>query len=310
MNTWKIVSVATALLYGAVGCGGEDPISTVDAGPMLLDPMEAFDLDGNPVALDLSCQGTWTAPATDGAAANFIGETSDYQSGDLLPNVPFNFYPSNDVPAALTCAGDCVAATSDGASHVNLMGNTGAWFAYYFAGGTDCTSPETCPVVTAQYDVPVPADGATQKIRAVSLATLNLIPSVLGVTRQGGTGLIAGTFFDCNDHPIMNMQARAYRPDGTFIEAPVGAHTQPAYRYFNGEQQPDATAKFSQEDGLFGALNLPVPAGGEPIRIEGWGNVGGEMHMVSCEEIRIFADGVAIFNLRPDRADGPSNCSE
>ncbi len=160
MNIFRIASIGSALLaLTSVGCGGEDPVSDVDAGPMLLDPMAAYDLDGNPVAIDLSCQGTRTAPATDGPTSTFVGETSDYQSGDLLPNAQFSFYPSNEVPAALTCAGDCVSATSDGASHVSLMGHTGAWFAYYFAA-RDCTmTPATCPVETVQYDLPIPADG-------------------------------------------------------------------------------------------------------------------------------------------------------
>ncbi|MBK8169900.1 MAG: hypothetical protein IPK60_06110 [Sandaracinaceae bacterium] len=311
----SLTSLAVALLLAA--CGGEDPPgNTVDAGPEMLDPVAAYTREGVAATLDLSCQGVATAPPTDGAATSFTLLTKDYQTGDSLTNIGINFYPDNDVPADLSCAGSCVSGTSAANSQIPATGNLGAWFAYHAPGRdcdampTLCSNAATTPVTTVQYNIPVPAEAETHNANVVSLATLNLIPSVLGVSRQGGTGLIAGAFLDCQEHVLSNMQVRVYRPDGTFIVAPPAAHTSPAYRYFDGNNNPDATQKHTNEDGLFGALNMPVPTDGAEIRIEGWGNVDGELHMISCENARIFADGVTIMNVRPDRADGPSNCSE
>lgn len=311
------ISLATLVIIGltlCVGCGG-DPVASVDAGMEMLDPVAAFDEAGTPVDIDLSCVGVWTEPERDGATSNFTLWTGDFQTNEMIPNIPFQYYPDNVVPVDASCTGTCVTTASNADSHVSLQGTTGAWFSYVVPP-QDCSTPSSCgapstiPILTVQYNIPTPADGVLHPARAVTLATLNLIPAVLGVTRQSGTGIIAGTFYDCQDHRIANMQARAYRPDGTFIDSPVGSHTLPAYRYFNGEQQPDATQRWTKEDGLFGALNLPVPSDGEPIRIEGWGNVDGTWRMITCEKIRIFPDGVVAFNIRPDRADGPADCSE
>lgn len=303
-----------ALSFVNVGCGGTEE-AVADAGQEMLDPVAAYLLDGTPATLDLTCQSVSTRPPTTGADTTFTLTTADYQSGDLLTGIPVNFHPDNIVGADLACTGNCISGTSDGASHLSVHSPLGAWFAFHIPARdcsvpSNCMTPATTPITTVQYNVPTPAEGETLNAKTVSLATLNLIPSVLGVVRQGSTGLIAGTFRDCAGNYLQNLQARVYRPDGTLVVAPPNAHTSPAYRYFNGNQEPDATQTHSNKDGLFGALNMPVPADGAEVRVEGWGNVGGELHMISCENIRIFEDGVAILNVYPDRADGPSNCSE
>lgn len=204
-----LATVRLCLVMGLAACDGEAG-TPADAGMELLEPAAAFDDAKQPVGIDLSCLDAWTQPERNGAASHFTLWTGDFRTNEMIPNVPFQYYPDNAVPQDASCEGTCVTTMLGADSRLTLDGPTGAWFSYLVppqdcSTPTACGAPSTIPILTVQYNIPTPADGVLHPARAVTLATLNLIPAVLGVTRQSGTGIIAGTFYDCRDHRIANM---------------------------------------------------------------------------------------------------------
>lgn len=327
MTKSKILGT-TLLFVGAAlaGCGGTDAAtndagtsdgSVVDMGSELLPVPVAYEsVGGTPTAttLDFGCRGTSTRPVETGAATMFDIRAEDFQNHTPVPDVAINFYPDNLIPNDRSCTGTCLTSMTNSDGHVTVTDALDSWYAYYIAP-RDCTvsgacpTPAATPVPTVQYNEVTPAAGMTATGNSVSQATLGLIPTVLGLSRQNGTAIVAGALYDCADHVLQNLVIRMYNPDGTFIED-LGGRTQPAYKYFNGDSFPDGTQTHSNIDGLYAAANIAVPADGAPLRIEAWGTIDGASHMVGCEEARVFANGVTVINIRPKRSDGPTGCSE
>ncbi|MBK8172147.1 MAG: hypothetical protein IPK60_17630 [Sandaracinaceae bacterium] len=325
MHVSKILGIAVVLGgFALVGCGDDATNTPTDAGtgtdsavPLTLDPPVAWDRSGaTPVAatIDLACRGSNTRPVETGAATSFDLRAEDFQNHTPVPDVAINFYPDNLIPASRACTGTCFTAMTNSDGRVTVTDALGSWYAYYIAP-RDCSVSGACPtaaatpVPTVQYNEIVPAATSTAVGNSVSQATLGLIPTVLGLSRQNGTAIVAGALYDCNDLAVQNLVIRMFKADGTEI-IDTGGRTQPAFKYFNGDSFPDGTQTNSNTDGLYAAANIAVPADGTPLRMESWGMVDGEMHMIGCEEALVFADGVTVMNLRPFRSDGPSNCSE
>lgn len=312
----KLGSSVLGLVAVLAGCGGtDDPMMMVETLP---DPVawnydSAMDMRVE-VPINLTCRGSSMRPGETGAATAFELRAEDFQNHTPVPNVAINFYPDNIIPADRGCTGTCTTAMTDTDGRVSVTDALDSWYAYYIAP-RDCSVSGACPtaadtpVPTVQYNEVTPAAATTATGNSVSQATLGLIPTVLGLARQDGTAIVAGALYDCEDHEVQNLVIRMYTPDGDFIED-LGGRTQPAYKYFNGDSFPDGTQVHSNIDGLYAAANIAVPADGGALRIESWGMVDGAMHMIGCEEARVFANGVTVMNIRPHRADGPSNCSE
>lgn len=269
----------------------------------------AFDFEAGtrtPVELDLSCKGVRTAPDATGEATTFNLRMLDFQNSTPVEGLTVSVFPDNIVPSDFSCAGTCVEGTSNADGNLSVTDNLGSWYSYYVAPLAGEGASNTT-IASIEYNVTASGEGSTHGGVRVSEATISLIPLVLGLSRPEHSAVIAGAFYDCNGNGLQNVQVRVYAHDGTFI-ADAGTRTGPSYNYFNGSMFPSSTATASAIDGLFAAINLPVST--ETVRVESWGNVDGEMHMLGCEEGYILDNGITIMNLKPARADGPSGCSE
>jgi len=335
----KLMIVGT--LGGAllVGCGGDDDVVVPDGGTALVGVRESiFYIDEDTSARaelptpdingEVSMPGT--PPNGDGAdracalaATNIrpvettpdiavVMTVADFQTDAPVDNVRVQFYRDNLFPdpvgGTFLCEAGCQMGTSGPDGTVSpFMDSSDSWYAYFIKGRMGPTSATT-PVDTAQYNE---AAGAAVTGNSVSASTLAVIPTVLGLMRQSGTALVAGTFYDCNDRPVRGLVVRLFAEgadntvatDDTFI--PEGTRRdQPGYRYFNGSSFPSGGQPYTNIDGLFAAGNIPVAA---PIRIEAWYNAGTaaapDPQLWGCERIRVFPDGVTIVNVRPTRSD-------
>lgn len=279
-------------------------------------PLAYDDSSGDPVAttLALDCRGVGTRPSELGSPTTFLLAVRDFQNQTSVPSVPVQFYPDNNIPASLSCTGSCSESETDADGEVFVGDSNASWYAYY-VGQRDCAVAGACPtaaetpVPTLEFNVDTPGVESDATAVSVSQATLGLLPTVLGMARQSGTAIVAGTFRDCSGNELANLTVRMYLPDGTMIED-NDMRTTPGYFYFDGDGFPDGTQTHTNVDGLYIGVNIPVPAGGGALRVESWGFLDGEEHMVGCETARVVADGVTILNVRPDRSDGPENCSE
>ncbi len=343
MKTWMKLAIVGAL-GGAllVGCGDDDVTPSPDAGPSVtgvrdtifyLDPdtdartelptpdiMQAVGTTpGTGTAADRACTATSVRPSETGTDLGVVMTVKDFESKDPVDNVLVQFYRDNQLPVAVGGTFECPAATCQSATSGSdglvsaFMDTDASWYAYFIKGRTGPT-PASTPVDTAQYNE---VAEATVNGNSVAQSTLNIIPTVLGLTRQAGTAIVAGTLYDCADEPVRGLVVRMFQEDAdettatgdTFI-ADDGGRTRPGYRYFDGDSFPAGDQPYSNVDGLYAAANIPVDA---PIRVEAWYNAGTAAAPVptmwGCERIRVFPNGVTIVNLRPTRSD-ITGCTE
>lgn len=314
-KTFSRVAIALAL-GGAIGCGGGD--GTPDAGG-------GGDTDGGPIGpelptlttgtienpteapADMACLGARTEPAPGGDVAVTMNLLF-FSGGTPARGVDVWFFPDNIIRD--TCeTGVCQMGTSsaDDGSLV-FTGKANGWYAYRVFEHDGPTSA-TSVVDSVQYNEPSPAADGSVEGNAVELSTVNLIPALLGGPRTPGTALVAGRVMDCTDTSVRGATIRMY--DGDTLIAEGGAVGDPHYRYFNGDSTPDADQIHTHVDGLYAAVNIPIPTGADGlIRVEAWGRPSADSpttgERIGCEAMRAFADSVTIINVGPERNDYPA----
>lgn len=285
--------------------GGDDAGETSDLPPpeAYVETQTAF----SPTTADFSCLGTRTRPIP-GDTIEVAFQLRDFQDGFEVPDAMGWIFTDNMI--SNDCGANCQEFTTnmDGNASVQLPAN--GWYAYRvfpFEGPT----PGTSIFGVFQYNEPAPAmAGGAVEGNSVSGTTINLIPALLGITREEGRAIMAGRITDCVDeHNIANAEVRIYDPDGNYIEPGLGT-TDPRYHYFMGVVMgnvPDQTREASSADGLYVVPQVPY-ADDRPYRIEAWANLDGTYQRISCESARIFQDSVTILNLGPMRADADPAC--
>ncbi|MAQ16865.1 MAG: hypothetical protein CMN30_18990 [Sandaracinus sp.] len=323
-GNWKSMAVAMALAVGAFGCGDDDgdgttPTEDMGTGGTDMEvPAGGFPgttpaglpayalgegVSGTMAmttsAADYSCAGSRTAPAG-GADATFTMEIREFRGGTAVEGLCVKFFPDNVVDLGADCDPGSDFVT-DASGNISVTAPAGGWYSYrVFPSASDEI------VDSFQINELAPADGGTNDGISVAESTLRLIPAVLGVQAATGTTLVAGTAQDCNGEPVYGAIAAIYREDGTFI-AEAGGNTSPKYRFFDGDGTPSTAQRWTHVDGLFGGINMPVDAGGENLLVELWGmNDAGELEVIGCETVPAAPDAVAIVNVGPLRADGPT----
>jgi len=312
----------------ALGCGDDDsttpgtdagPVPETDAGEMMMmgevpalvtgDGADPTDPTGeaprDPAPPELSCFGTGVEP-TGGDDVTFQLEIKEFRTDDTLEDLCVKFYADNMPMPGDTCDPDS-DLTTDADGRVEVTAPAGGWYAYRVFP-KDGPTPALQVTGSVQINEPAPMDeGATIEGNSVSQATLNLIPTVLGFRPDPGTALVAGTFWDCEEDPLYGGVARVYTEDGTEIMEGTGS-SDPHYRYFDGDDFPADGRTYTHTDGIFTVANVPVAADGEFVFVEVWGRreAVGEMEIISCERLPIFADTIAIVNMAPLRETPPA----
>lgn len=257
-----------------------------------------------------------TAPTPGAAIAITMSLEVFGQNGDKARNTHVCFCGNNLLsPEALaptfgtSCGTGCESVMTDSTGAATVNGFANGWYAYRVFAQTGPTS-STMFLDSIQANEPAPAAaGGTVTGNAVSLLTAMLISEAELIPRVPGTTTIAGRMFDCGGNDVSNAIVRAYHADGTEIRQGVDP-TEPHYAYFDGSENPDALATYTNTDGLYVGVNVtPVTAtagGSERIRVESWAFTGtgtGTATRIGCESVEAFADGVSIVNIGPLRSD-------
>lgn len=307
----KAISVLAGAL--AIGCGGGG--GTPDAGG-------GGDTDSGPIGPELPVlrSGTLEDPTADPADMTCLGaRTQPTPGGDVDVTMNLLFFsggtPARGVDVWFfrdnivrdTCeSGVCqmgTSSTDDGT--IAFTGSATGWYAYRVFEHDGPTSG-TSVVDSVQYNEPAPATAGSVEGNAVELSTVNLIPTLLGVPRTPGTVLIAGRVMDCMDTSLRGATIRVY--DGDTLIVSGEAADAPRFTYFNGDSTPDPAAIHSHIDGLYAAVNIPIPTGADGLlRVEAWGRPSESSpatgERIGCEAMRAFADAVTIINVGPTRND-------
>lgn len=306
-----------ALLLAIGGC--DNGSGTPDAGPTTdLPPLAANtenadpEIGFQPATLDYSCLSQRTRPAG-GAAVATTFHLVDFQDDFDVADAEVWLFPSNEIGDTCT-APDCQLLTTDAMGTAQAMLPAGGWYAYRVIPFDDPFSRERSIFGVFQYNEPVPAAaGGTVEGSSVSGVTIDVIPALLGISRTAGLAIVAGRIEDCQGQFVQNAIIRLYDPDGVEIIAPPteeALNDDPHFHFFNGDASnnlPDLTEPYSNTDGLYVLVQIPY-LDERPYRVEAWGNLGGELTLLSCETARIFEDAVTILNMTPVRSDRPASC--
>jgi hypothetical protein len=280
-----------------------------DGGGTVLPTLPAAVANG--AAAMLGCQGTATMPTPGAEISINMNLESFGQNGDHAAMTRMCFCEGNEltmealaVPGT-ACGTGCQDVTTDASGQAMVTAHANGWYAYrIFAhmGPTHATQF----LDSIQVNEPAPAAaGGTVTGNAVSRLTADLISEAELVTRQPGTTTIAGRIGDCMDENMSNAIVRSFHSDGTEIVEGDDV-TQAHYRYFDGAENPDASAMFTGSDGLYVIVNAHPATTGELIRVEAWAYTGsgtGTPTRIGCEAVHALPDGVSIVNIGPLRSD-------
>jgi hypothetical protein len=241
---------------------------------------------------DYGCLGLETAPPT-GEERTFTLVIRDFQTANRVPGLCVNVYPDNNVPASDTCSG----VMTDAEGEVQIT-NNGGWFAY-----------RLFPTITtrgvAQRNVMSGEAGASVGGNSVSTTTADLLPGLVGRQRAEGSAAFVGAIHDCDATTVEGAGIRVARGGSVVAEGP--ASRDPMYAYFSSSTLPDGNQPHTNSNGLFMAINIPVPTQGEVSQLIGCGKVDGQnVEVLGAEETPTFADTYNILSLYPRRADGPT----
>lgn len=299
------------LSIALVSCGPSAPAEP-DAGGAQLEPIKAYRevevgtrVEYQEASIDYSCRRLATQP-TPGDPVEVTFQLRDFQEGFPVDDTDVWLF-SNNVIADECNPPSCQSFTTDRDGNATVQLPANGWYAYRVHPKMGLSAMSTVFAVF-QYNEPAPpAAGQAVVGNSVSKATIELIPSLLGINRTDGRALVAGRIQDCAGNYVQNAIVRLYDPNGELVETgPDG----PFIHYFNGEADnslPDLDATVSSEDGLYVAIEVPVLSD-EPYRVEAWGMLDGRLTLLGCEAARIFEDAVTILNMTPVRADGPEGC--
>jgi hypothetical protein len=257
---------------------------------------------------DYSCLGTRTEPAAGADVSITMNLVFFASEGEPARNARVWFFPDNVIED--TCTAPCQEVMSSmDFGRATVTARAGGWYAYrVFARPGPTFSTQV--VDSAQYNEQAPAAaGGSIDANAVSEQTVRLIPTVFGYTRLPGTTLLAGTVQDCAEEPVRGATFRVYDGATMIMEGALATDTH--FAYFNGMETPDADARFTNVDGLYSGVNVPLATSGSNLlRVEAWGRISDgdpeEGVRVGCEAIRVLPDAVTIVNLGPTRSDYPA----
>jgi hypothetical protein len=286
---------ALGLTMALIGCGDDDNGNggPTDAGPGDdgFEALPALMAGGEPA--DYTCLGERTAPET-GDSSTFTLEVRDFQTGDPVPGVCVNMYSDNQVPESDTCGGNM----TDEAGNIELTDPDGGWFAYRIF-------PTATNLGVVQVNNATPADGGSADGNSVSTTTASLIPGLLGRSRDEDAAIFSGALYDCNNATVEGGAFRVLQGGSVVPEGPLAEDAM--YAYFGGSDLPSPDQPYTNTNGLYLGINIPVQTEGEVVQLVACGKPDGEnLEVLGCEETRSFANTVNILSLFPTRSDGPS----
>lgn len=149
---------------------------------------------------------------------------------------------------------------------------------------------------------------------SVSDVTYQLIPSILGVTVDPDKAIIAGTAFDCTRDAALEPADDSGKVEGVqvIVYDEQGNIPDTLQVHYFVEAFPARDQLHTSADGLWVAANVPPGR----LRVEMWGQVGGELTLLGATELQSEADSINIANIfagygdgvkYPDACEGPAD---
>ncbi len=242
--------------------------------------------------VDLTCLGT---PSGDLPTTTSVGLTTKVV--DLQTQSAIGAGVSGFAAIGYATPFDTETAAADGSVTINAPVGTKRF-------GIEMTSASSLDtlLVNLILDPNTATQSSPATIQSVSKSTAALFPSLVGVTRTAGTGIVLGTLRDCSKHEISNFVATVSSTEGTATPL-SGADSY----YFTTTTAPatHAAAESSTATGAFIILQLP-PTATAHVQMWGFANAtdltAGTLTLVGELQVPVLADTVVMSDFEPRRA--------
>jgi hypothetical protein len=254
---------------------------------------------------DYGCLGRATAPPAL-RDATFSLEVDDFTSPAFIAGIQLCVHPDDQLPRTPSCDPPGMMLTTDAMGRAVVTAPAQSWMAIEVFAQDDSTGVERVTSLGRHYRTP--NDGEMPRLNiAMASSLLDLIPVVTSAVRVMGAGVGGGSITDCNGTPVHGARFRLVRPDGTYLEID-GRRDGPRLGYFSSGL-PVGTRSFTNIDGNFAAVNLPIEDGvATEYLVEAWARLTAtsDPQLVGCESLLVRPDSISTTRLGPLRADGPS----
>jgi hypothetical protein len=304
MSRFSVLSCAFLFATGLAltACGGDDSTSA-DGGP------DGGDIGRCEVQGGAACFVPPTVPMTvaGGAAANFscAAPTITVSTQEIAINGLINDFQTStktyegatlDSFINLDFAGAPTATTTSAAG--------GAYTITIPAGGASTymnfrtRHPDVLDTIGTLVQIDVTAQTQTHNRSAVSKSTATSIPALLGVTRTPGTGVLAGEVIDCDGKDVLGAIATVSSVSGVnHVDVPG----MQMYYFTSGLPVRRTAQPFTNDDGLFVAIQVPAASSNYFVQVWGYKTAGDlsseNLTLVSEVEIPALADTVVSANM-------------
>jgi hypothetical protein len=219
----------------------------------------------------------------------------DFQTNEPLSTC-LSYYADNQVPVSDTCG--TTMTNASGEVVLPLFGHD--WFAHRLYATVNRLG-------WLRSNRPTPSPGASLVDYSVSYTTASTITGLLGRTYTTGTATFLGVVEDAAGSPLQGAIVRAVRAGQVTPIAEGATASDPMYAYFGSDNLPSSTEPYTNTNGLYIAINMPVLQSGEVVQLVACGTPGGETwEVIGCEETRVFPDTYHHVALPPTRAGGPT----
>ena len=276
----KHVVLFSSICFLAIGCGddggvGGDPdaaealacpaLGAEPVDPGMICPTAVATAwtttNGQPTEVgvaDFSCLNTPTDDMTSTVEINLTGQIRDFQNGTAVADPSIEAFPGVDFNNVIG------TATGDGNGDYAVTVPSGQTRVGFKVSATDYLDT----YLLNQYFDPGTADQGLN-IEAISVATADLIPALIGLQRTPGLGVLAAAIRDCNGDTVKDVIATVSGTSGA-VDSLSGGQTY----YFNGGLPTNHTVmQQTNTDGLFVSLELPASA---TAYMQVWGFVDGQ----------------------------------
>jgi hypothetical protein len=290
------------LLAGIVACSGQsnetdtDATGPVDDGVLTFD--ELVNVTDAPVG-DLECH----TPGTDWLVQTVDTEKQaltaaqvrviDFQDDDPVAEATAKFWYADDVSTAADASG---VTDADGLVNVDLPACQPMSYLTYTNPDLEATRD-----TYEAHQIFEPATGSLIEgdINSVSTVTYKLIPSMLGISPASDKGVIAGTAYDCSNHPVENGQIVVRDADGNIPQSLI-------VRYFVDEF-PNRDQPATSADGLWVAINVPEGTWYADLYVAGSDGP----QLIGTTVVQSFPESINISNIYTGFGEGvkyPESC--
>ena len=294
------LSLSSIFLFACDGGGGGDTKVTGDdtgttaGGPVL----EDFINTNVTYAGDTTCftSPDWLgAPALRAEAGTLVsleGWVEDFESGDNVPDASIDLYFSDDINGAVD---ESLTADGEGSFSTSVPVCQPLGYKTYTPADWEETRDtyEVHQIWGYEDDLLL-----TEPINSVSVSTSRIIPAILGVEWTPGTGIVAGTAYDCNEEPITGAEVVVKDSSGKVMDVNI---------FYFVDEFPNQSQPETSPDGLWVVVNVPV--GTFNVEMYVWD---GTQHvLMGMTTLAIKADSVNISNVYTGHDDGlryPDSC--